>query len=230
MIKKLDKKAFKKFVDGLITAKTKVIGVKTKGERFAFGPLENANELRLDYDVTILPPKKYFLPQTETLVTFNADDGYESKIENEPFILIGVHPYDMHGINQMDALFSQDEYDEHYMARRKAATIIACDVITSSKNVFASSMGTATVKSGYDILLTDIGDDFVVDAPTIKGRTLLANAAEMVDAGDADLKKREVVWAKNEKELNKHPSRSRMRTVRAARSRLQVPAQQPSRQ
>ena len=73
------------------------------------------------------------------------------------------------GINQMDALFSQDEYDMHYMARRKAATIIACDVITPSKNVFASSMGTATVKEGYDILLTDIGEAYLADAATVKG-------------------------------------------------------------
>jgi ferredoxin len=204
MIKKLDKEVFKKFIESMITGGTKVIGVQAKGERFAFGQLKNADDLRLDYDVTILPPKKYFLPQTETLVTFKIGDGYESVIENDPFILIGVHPYDMHGINQMDALFAQDECDEHYMARRKAATIIASDVITPSKNVFASSMGTATVKNGYDILLTDIGDGYVIDAPTVKGRSLLANIAGAVDASDADLKKREALWQKNEKELDKH--------------------------
>ena len=45
--------------------------LKSKGDKFAFGPLESASELRMDYDVTLLPPKKYFFPQRETLVTYN---------------------------------------------------------------------------------------------------------------------------------------------------------------
>jgi NAD-dependent dihydropyrimidine dehydrogenase PreA subunit len=201
---KLDKQVFRKFVDTVISSGTKVVGVQAKGERFAFGPLKNADDLRLDYDVTILPPKKYFLPQADTLMTFTIGDGYQSRIDSQPFILLGVHPYDMIGINQIDALFSQDEYDTHYMARRKAVTIIACDVVTPSKNVFASSMGTATVKEGYDILLTDIGGAFVADAATAKGQELLAGAAGAVDAGVDDLEKREAVWQKNEKSLDKH--------------------------
>jgi sulfhydrogenase subunit beta (sulfur reductase) len=203
-IKKLDKQVFKKLVETLIGSGQKVFGVQAKGERFAFGPLTNADDLRLDYDVTILPPKKYFLPQKETLMTFTVGDGYESCVSYEPFILLGVHPYDVIAISQMDTLFSQDEYDTHYMARRKAATIIACDVITPSKSVFASSMGTATVKDGYDILLTDIGGAYLADAATEKGQKLLANLAGAVDANADDLKKREAVWQKNEQSLDKH--------------------------
>jgi sulfhydrogenase subunit beta (sulfur reductase) len=204
MIKKLGKEVFKKFVDSMLSGGTKVVGVQAKGERFAFGPLKAAEDLRLDYDVTILPPKKYFTPQVDKLMTFKVGDGFESCIDNEPFILLGVHPYDMVAINQMDIVFSQDEYDEHYMARRKAATIIACDVITPSENVFASSMGTATVRNGFDILLTDIGDAYLADAASPKGQALLANVAGAVDAADGDLKKRQAVWQKNEKTLDKH--------------------------
>jgi len=203
-IKKLDKQVFKKFVETLIASGTKVVGVQAKGERYAFGPLQNADDLRLDYDVTILPPKKYFLPQKDTLAEFTVGDGYKSCIDNEPFILLGVHPYDIVAINQMDTLFSQDEYDTHYMTRRKSATIIACDVVTPSKNVFASSMQTATVKDGYDILLTDIGAAYLADAATAKGQQLMANVAGAVDANADDLKKCEAVWHKNGKELDKH--------------------------
>jgi sulfhydrogenase subunit beta (sulfur reductase) len=203
-IKKLDKEVFKKFVESLVGSGTKVYGVQAKGERFAFGQLANADDLRLDYDVTILPPKKYFQPAREILATFTVGDGYESCIDNEPFILLGVHPYDMVAINQMTKIFSQDEYDTHYMARRNAATIIACDVVTPSKNVFAASMGTATVKEGYDILLTDIGGAYLADIATAKGQQLMANVAGAIDAADADLKKREAVWQKNEKVLDKH--------------------------
>ena len=204
MVKKLDKQIFKKFVESMIASGTKVLGVQAKGERFAFKTLKHAGDLRLDYDVTILPPKKYFLPQVEPLMKFTVGEGYESCVGGEPFVLLGVHPYDMIAINQTDMLFSQDEYDTHYMARRNAATIIACDVVTPSKNVFASSMQTATVKEGYDILLTDIGDAYLADAATAKGRELLIKAAGAVDANEGDLKKREALWQKNQKSLDKH--------------------------
>ena len=201
-VKKIAKKDFSDFVDELIR-KERVFAVQAKGDRFDYAPLESAQDMRLDYDVTLQPPKKFFLPPTEVLMTFEMGGAYESKHEEETFVLLGVHPYDMIAINQMDELFSQDNYDTHYMARRNHATIVACDVVTPSANVFASSMETAVVKEGYDVLLTDIGDSYVVEAATEKGEALIAGAKGTA-ADDAALKAREGVWAKNIKGLNRH--------------------------
>jgi sulfhydrogenase subunit beta (sulfur reductase) len=203
-IKKLTKDAFNNFVDGLIASEPNVIGVQAKGDRFAFAPLQAAEKLRLDYDVTILPPKKYFQPPVETLLTYEVPGPYKSVRQNDKLILIGVHPYDMIAINQMDILFSQDEYDHHYMDRRKNITIIACDVVTPSRNVFASSMQTAVVKEGYDILLTDIGDGFILDAPTEKGQSLLEKAAGAAEPTQQDLKKRDDIQKQNQSRLDVH--------------------------
>ena len=207
-IKKLSKDVFKSFVDTLIASDQKVIGVKekvqAKGNRFAFGDLQSADQLRLDYDIALLPPKKYMLPQDETLLTFKVAGECKSQIDNSKLILIGVHPYDMIAINQMDELFSQDQLDNHYMTRRKNITIIACDVVTPSKDVFASSMGTATVESGFDILLTDIGDAYVAQADTDKGEELIAKASGAVDASDDDIAKQKAAQDKNKEALNKH--------------------------
>jgi ferredoxin len=203
-VKKLSKEAFNGLVDALIAGEEKVVGVQSKGERFVFGPLDSAEQLRLDYDVTILPPKKYVLPQVETLMRYEVGGSYESVKEEEKLIIIGVHPYDMIAINQMDMLFSQDEYDSHYMQRRKNVTIIACDVVKASENVFASSMQTATVKEGYDILVTDIGDAYILEAATEKGEALLAKAPDAADATEKDLKKRKVIQQKNEAGLDAH--------------------------
>ncbi len=204
-VSKLSKEDFKSFVAGLIASEQTVAGVQAKGDRFAFGPLALAEDLRLDYDVTILPPKKYLLPQTETLLTYELPCEYESQYDDRQTILLGVHPYDVVAISQMDVLFSQDACDNHYMRRRNNTTIIACDVVTPSQNVFASSMGTATVKEGYDILLTDIGDGYVVDAATEKGKALLQGVAGLAQASVDDLAARQGVWDKNAVELNKHP-------------------------
>jgi ferredoxin len=203
-IKKLSKSEWKKVVESIIKTGQAVYGVQARGERFAFAPLKHAGDLRLDYDVTILPPKKYFQPQCEVIATFNNESGYESVFDGRDFTVIGVHPYDMIAINQMDMLFSQDESDEHYLKRRRAATIIAVDVVKPSKNVFAASMETAVVREGYDMLLTDIGDGYVAQPATERGEHLLHVAPHAADASRDDLKKREAVWNANRRELNKH--------------------------
>ena len=202
-IKKLSKEVLEGFVDNLI-ANGKVVAVQAKGDRFDFDVLESAAALRLDYDVTLQPPRKCFTPPSETLLTYNIGGGYKSNLDQQQFILLGVHPYDMVAINQMDELYRQDNYDSHYFARRDNATIIACDVATPSKDVFASSMGTATVKQGYDVLLTDIGDAYIAEAATDKGEQLLAKAIGARDVDDTDLKKRQDVWDRNNEQLNKH--------------------------
>lgn len=201
-IKKISKPDLTVFIDQLI-ASDKVFGVQAKGDKFEFAPLESAKDLRLDYDVTLTPPKKYFQPPVETLVTFEVGGEYKSQYSNEPFVLIGVHPYDMIAINQMDKLFAQDNCDTHYFKRRCNATIVACDVAKPSENVFASSMGTAIVKEGFDVLLTDIGDSYIAEAATKKGEALLAKA-KGVDASKEDLDKRAQIQQKNKKSLNKH--------------------------
>ena len=103
-VKKITKAALTEWVSELIS-KTRVFGVQAKGDRFDFAQLASAQDLRLDYDVTLQPPKKYFLPPVETLLTFEVAGGYESQYRGKPFVLIGVHPYDMIAINQIDELF-----------------------------------------------------------------------------------------------------------------------------
>ena len=204
--KKLSKKSFLDWVDSIISAEQKVYGVqahKDKADKFEYAELSKANDLRMDYDVTVLSPKKYFQPPTETIVTFEVKGIYESVHDTEKFVVIGVHPYDLAAINQMDKLFSQDNTDSHYITRRNNATIIACDVVNASANVFAGSMGTATIKQGFDVLVTDIGDFYIAEAATDKGQALL-NKATADEATADDLKNREAVWEENKKKLDKH--------------------------
>ncbi|MDD5459434.1 MAG: 4Fe-4S dicluster domain-containing protein [Phycisphaerae bacterium] len=202
-IKKLTKQDLTKLIDALLAGQ-KVIAPVAKGDRFDFAPLESADQIRLDYDVTLQPPKKCFQPTWETLLTFEVAGESKAVIDNEKFVLFGIHPYDLVALSQMDKIWSQDNCDVHYLTRRKNATIVAIDVVTPSKDGFASTMGTATVKDGFDCLLTDIGDGFVAQAATEKGEALLKKAAGAKDATAQDLQKRQQVWDKNKKGLNKH--------------------------
>ncbi len=201
-VKKINKSDFAGFVDTLI-AESKVYGPTAKGDRYDFAALTSSDQLKMDYDVTLQPPKKFFQPPVETLMTYEVGGGYKSCFDEEKFVLLGVHPYDMIAINQMDELFSQGHYDTHYMTRRKNATIVALDVITPSENVFAGKMGTATVEKGFDVLLTDIGDTYIAMPATKTGDALLAKAT-CTDANEDDMKKRQAVQEENKQALCKH--------------------------
>ncbi len=194
------------WVESLIGAQT-VYGPQSRGERFSFDRLRKAADLRLDYDVTLLPPKKYFQPQQETLMTFNRKGDFESVIERDPFVLFGVHPYDFVAIAQLDKIFSTGHPDVHYLARREAATIVVSDVQTPSPDVFAGAMGNATVehRKGYDVLVTRLDDGrYVVDPRTPKGETLLAGLKDAPSVDPEGIRLREEAWARNRDRLRKH--------------------------
>ncbi len=178
VIKTLNAGEFANFVDKMIAELT-VVGVKAKEgeqERFVFGSLANAAELRLDYDVSILPPKKYLLPPRETLVRFKLGDSPEATPcieEPPPTVLIGIHPYDMIAINQLDRLMSEVNPDPNYLARRAALTLIGVTPARVAKKAFWSTMNCGKVAEGFDLWLSDIGGAWAVEAATDKGVALL---------------------------------------------------------
>ncbi|UCC59412.1 MAG: 4Fe-4S dicluster domain-containing protein [Dehalococcoidia bacterium] len=202
-IKKINIDTLNSWVDGIIE-KQKVIGVQARGDRYAFGQLNKAADLRLDYDVAILPPKAFLQPPRETILSFQVGAGYESVVDSEPFVLFGVHPYDLVAMTQMDEIFSQGNNDVHYMTRRQNATVVVMDVQKVSQDVFAGYMGTAYVEDGYDVLLTKIGDEYIVDAKTGKGESLIAALLDKPDAGESWLEQRRLVWDYNRQRLRKH--------------------------
>lgn len=206
-VKNLDCPTLHKWVAALIQ-RGRVYAPQARGNRFAFDLLRRPEDLRLDHDVTILSPRKYLMPAEEVLVRFTRTGEFRSADESEPIILLGVHPYDVAAIGQMDRYFSQDHPDLHYLARRRNVTLIACDVQNPSEHVFAGCLGTATVREGFDLLLTLVGDHYVVESRTPAGYALLEAAGQLPDADPVSLGRREQVWADAQKLLRRqtlHP-------------------------
>jgi NAD(P)H-flavin reductase/NAD-dependent dihydropyrimidine dehydrogenase PreA subunit len=182
-MKIISKEDFDKFINALISDDSwSVIGVKSKMDKFVFGPIESASELRLDYDVTLLPPKKYFSPQRETLITFDLASGLsrKSQVETKPKIIIGVHPYDMVALLQMDEIFRETNSDPYYFEKRNSSIIIGVNIQKMSKWCFAPSMGCATIDCGFDLMLTDLGSRYAINIGSQKGEELLTKFAKNV--------------------------------------------------
>ncbi len=180
------------FVDYLIGSDPReVVGVKERGSKYAFDKLKSSKELRLDYDVTILPPKKYLLPQRETLLKFKSNDKIKTEPVNEVNgrIIVGVHPYDLIAIEQMDRIFSEEPEDPNYLKKREATVLIGVNMKNTSERCFAGSMKTAFTQDGYDLMLTDLGGKYAVEIGTEKGKELLKKSGvALADAGEEDKK------------------------------------------
>jgi len=190
----IEKHNMASFINKLINSDTKIIGPKRKDNKYAFARLTDASELCLDYDTTVLPPKMYLLPPKETLITFKLEKEckVEPVIEGESVILFGVHPHDIKAIEFLDAAFSDTNVDSNYHCRREKITIIGVDCLNPNPNAFCASLGTAIAETGFDLLLTDIGDSYVVTIGSTKGKGLLREYAELREASQAELAQRDV--------------------------------------
>jgi ActR/RegA family two-component response regulator/formate hydrogenlyase subunit 6/NADH:ubiquinone oxidoreductase subunit I len=190
----LHKNGFDEFVSSVMRSMT-VFGVKKHNGKYAFDRLTNHKELALNYDVTLLPPKKYLLPQVETLMQFKLGKTFDvvPSIEREQRVLIGVHPDDLTAIELLDQAFLKSQPDPFYIARRENTAIIAVDNLHPSPTAFCPSVGTAIKDSGFDLLLTDLGDQYVITIGSARGKRLLEEHAEATTASDI-----EVLAAKSE--------------------------------
>ncbi|MBI4495768.1 MAG: 4Fe-4S dicluster domain-containing protein [Deltaproteobacteria bacterium] len=186
------------FLEDLM-AVMEVVGVQEKVEgKYDFAPLESPAQLCLDYDVTALPPKRYLLPPRETLVRFqrSREPQGEAVLEKKPLAIIGIHPYDLKAIALLDRIFEDGQPDAHYLARRKEALLIGVDIKRASPHAFCRSMNSATVQAGFDLLLTDIGESFVVTVGTPRGERLLQAQGRFRPATEAEINRQARVQEK----------------------------------
>ncbi len=158
-----------------------VVGVKSKHGKYTYDTIANPEELCLDYDVTIMPPTKYLLPAKETLLKFTVETEprVEPVIKAISRVIIGVHPYDIKAIELLDEAFLTANPDPNYSALRQNTYIIGIDCLNPSTKSFAASMGTNLTETGFDLMLTDIGTDYMVTVGSERGGDLLTKYAQV---------------------------------------------------
>jgi len=179
--RKITKEAFNDLVNNRISSGDgEVVGVVKKGTRFAFDTLESADQLCLDYDVTILPPKKYLLPPVDSILSFTPKDpaSYEITVKAAPRVIIGVHPYDLAAVKLIDTAYIEDKQDTHYAERRKKITFIGMYPTREFKYRFASSADNPPPSETADAMLCDLGDCYGVELYTDKGGDFFGDALE----------------------------------------------------
>ena len=163
------------FVDRL-SSRGHVYGPIRKGVEYVFDRITSPKDLRLDYHTTILPPKKFFTPMRETIFTFQDEKISEiaNMIPKEKQILLGVHACDLSSFTFLDRVFLGFRSDPRYLRQRDNFVIIALTCKEVAETCFCLSMGTGPDPSpGYDVLMTDIGGNYLIETATSEGEALI---------------------------------------------------------
>ncbi len=172
----LDKDNFNGFISRLAKILTVVAPVARGNDSYSFNRVDSAEEIALKYIPTILPPKKYFMPQRETLMEYELGKGPDvsTVVDSEDIVLFGVHTCDLAGIQCLNMVFSERPRDFNYLARKSRISIIGLECNEYCDEYASCSLVNANLPSGgYDLFFTDLGDFFLVHVNTQVGDELV---------------------------------------------------------
>ncbi|MBO3799857.1 MAG: 4Fe-4S dicluster domain-containing protein [Candidatus Brockarchaeota archaeon] len=153
--------------------------VKKEG-RSAFKKIgeDHVDEISLDYIRTTMPPLKALLiPPKETLLRIK-DGRIEEVLPNpaDKIAIMGVHPCDVNAMSLLERVYTDRPEDPYFKARRNSLLIIALNCKSADEYCFCTSFGTGpSLDEGFDLLLTDLDEGFLVEVGSRKGAELVGD-------------------------------------------------------
>ncbi|MBU0741319.1 4Fe-4S dicluster domain-containing protein [bacterium] len=159
-----------------LQARKKVYAPHAKGRAsYVFAPVEQPQDVVLDYPRTLHSVKKYFMPPREALLDFNLIENTFTPPALEPVnaVFLGVHAYDMHAVLKADYNFSRGHPEKNYLARRQEAVFVGV-TFTPDLYHFSGSVGIGPDDTtGFDVFLHRVEGGYAVELLTDAGRRLL---------------------------------------------------------
>lgn len=182
--KRLTSENLKRWVDGLIASGRRVIAPVREAGLTVFRPISSSDEIASDYTKSDLPFKEWLFPPTEVILRYRLEDGEpvleDPEVDATETVALFLRPCDATAVSILDKVFGGDYEDEFYLTRRRRLTIIGLSCTEPQPECFCTSVGLSpTSEQGSDILLTQIGNEFLVEALTEKGEKLVNEHADL---------------------------------------------------
>ena len=174
----IKKDSFLKFIDAL-RSEHRVFGPVKERNYVAFREISSSTDLFMEYQTTMLSPGKMFIYKPrEDILKFRMEapvsiEEITPTIEKQ--VIVGIHPCDINAILYLDKTFLGVFPDPFYKARRENTILIGLNCMQVSENCFCSSVGAGPflkAQAGYDMILTDFGEDYLVEIKHSKASEL----------------------------------------------------------
>ncbi|MEM1985763.1 MAG: 4Fe-4S dicluster domain-containing protein [Nitrososphaeria archaeon] len=209
---KIDKGNVNTFLNRIMKYYQLIGPVKTdKGVSFEY--VSDDREIELDYvGHTILPPKKFFFPPIEEMFVYEYDEtgnmrihDFLEEVSKGNRVIFGVKPCDVSSLLILDKVFTGEYNDPYYTTRRNNTLVIGMTCNRPMEYCFCAYVNSGpSIKKGFDLLLSDLGDTYLVEVGGEKGWKLTKfNLDIFNEAGKEDVEERDRILLNVEEEIRR---------------------------
>jgi len=175
--------------------------VKTTAGDVQFEKICAPDNLCLEYERMVVPPKTVGFPQLEPLFEFKNGNITETVSKPSKKLIFGIHACDASGMLFVDEFFRRNFKDIYYLNRIENRLLIVVGCRQPGENCFCTSTGTGPfLKKGFDLQMVDIGDEYLIETGSENGEEFVKNFGKYFnEASGKDVKTSEGIKRDSEK-------------------------------
>ena len=187
----------------------RLFGPVKDGDFHTFMPLDEDKKPDFDYENSRLSPKSVIYPESERMFEYSLDETEEdahilkeSPKDYSPCAVLGIRPCDAQAFQIVKRNFDNPEYrDPWWTEHFESATLVGLGCNNPCASCFCTQVGGGPFhETGLDVILFDLGDNFLSKALTEKGEAFLEKIPGK-PADDAVLKAAEGLKQSSEKKI-----------------------------
>lgn len=160
-----------------------VAPVAAEGGDVLYRPVTVPQDVLWEFDNSLQPPKEYVLPQTEPLLAIRAGDhrvSVSALYDLSRRVLFNVRSCDASGIAFLAHISAADLPDPHVLHRLAHTTIVTLACSSPCRDGFCVCSGSGPfLTTGFDVQLVDLGEGYLAEVGSAKGRALLDRASDL---------------------------------------------------
>jgi len=150
------------------------------------------DKLNLDYESLVIPPKVIGFPQLEPLFEFQSEKVTETIQPPRKKLLFGLRACDLKAILFVDEFFKRNFEDIYYQNRTTDRLLVLVGCKRPPRDCFCTSTKTGpflpapngdgeSEDSDFDLQMVDVGDAYVVEVGSKKGKEFVTSYGEFFD-------------------------------------------------
>jgi sulfhydrogenase subunit beta (sulfur reductase) len=208
----IEKGAVIDFLDELIGT-GQVFAPVLRDEILCLEPVESADEITLEFTNSRQAPKEIFFPRSEVLFSYREGKVIPVELSEERRVVFAMRPCDARSAVLLDNVFDADAdeapvgaasyQDPYYMNRRRNTVLMGLACNQPMSTCFCTSVGGGPFSTdGLDLLWTDLGDRYLVEAITERGEALIAHSPHMREARSEDIDQKAEIAARAERAVS----------------------------
>ncbi len=183
--------------------------IKEKGN-IVFKKASNPEEIELDYFNSKVPPKEVLFPKMEVLFEYTLDEKdveiKERTDLEEKRLIFGIRPCDAQSFVLLENFFDFGEFkDEIFLTKRKNTTLIGMGCNSPKSTCFCTSLeGHPFKRDDLDVMLIDLGEKYLVELISEKGKELVQKLSWLTEATKADVERAQELSIQAEESFETH--------------------------